>query len=111
MDTMNELRLAVVQGRGMDPIFAVFNRLIEFTRLHFSSEEHLMEQCGYPGLEEHKAEHVRMLGQLRAAAARLQRGEAPAIHPMLSRLREGYLSHIEGQDQLYGPWLNERGVY
>jgi hypothetical protein len=25
-------------------------------------------------------------------------------------LRHGYLDHIEGQDQQYGPWLNERGV-
>jgi hypothetical protein len=26
-------------------------------------------------------------------------------------LRDGYMDHIAGQDQQYGPWLNERGVY
>ncbi len=38
--------------------------------------------------------------------------ERPApLHSVLYQLRDGYMDHIAGQDQPYGPWLNERDVY
>lgn len=111
MDTMNELRQAMVHGTGQEPMNALIDRLIEFTRMHFSSEERLMQQSSFPGLPEHRAEHLRLIALLRDAAHRLQRGEAGPLHSLLSQLRDGYMDHIAGQDQQYGPWLNERGVY
>ena len=44
MDTMNELRLAAVRGSGREQVSEVLDRLIEFTRMHFWSEEQLLEQ-------------------------------------------------------------------
>jgi hemerythrin len=61
MDTMNELRLALVRGGGREKISELLDRLIEFTRMHFWSEEQLMEQTGFPGLADHRAEYHRML--------------------------------------------------
>ena len=57
MDTMNELRQTVVRGRGREEICALLDRLIEFTRMHFWSEEQLMEQTAFPGLADHRARH------------------------------------------------------
>jgi len=48
MDTMNELRLAVVRGECREQISEVLDRLIEFTRMHFSSEEQLLERYIFP---------------------------------------------------------------
>jgi hemerythrin-like metal-binding protein len=110
MDAMNELRQAVVRGGGREEISALFDRLIEFTRMHFSSEEQLMEQSGYPGLAEHRAEHQSMLAQMLQAAHRIQYGEGTPMRPLLCQLRSGYIDHIECQDRQYGPWLNEHGV-
>src|ERR1035438_8962220 len=56
MDTMNELRLALVHGSGREPVSELLDRLIEFTRMHFSSEEQLMEQSSFPSLPEHRSE-------------------------------------------------------
>ena len=111
MDTMNELRLALVHGSGREPVSALLDRLIEFTRMHFSSEEQLMEQSSFPSLPEHRAEHLRLLGLLRKAAHHLQHVVNLPMRPLLCQLRDGYLDHIEGLDQKYGPWLNQRGVY
>lgn len=110
MDTMNELRQAMVRGSARGPMNALLDRLIAFTSSHFSSEERLMEQSSFPSFAEHRAEHLRLIGLLRETARRFQRGEAGPIHSLLCQLRHGYLDHIEGQDQQYGPWLNERGV-
>ena len=111
MDTMNELRLAAVRGSGREQISEVLDRLIEFTRMHFWSEEQLMEQSGFPGLADHRAEHHSMLAQMMQAAHRVQYGEAVPMRQLLCSLRSGYIEHIEGPDRQYGPWLNEHGVY
>jgi hemerythrin-like metal-binding protein len=111
MDTMNELRLALVRGSGREQLSQLLDRLIEFTRMHFWSEEQLMEQSGFPGLAEHRAEHHRMLAQMLQSAHRVQYGEEVRMRPLLCSLRDGCLEHIEGLDREYGPWLNEHGVY
>lgn len=110
MDTMNELRLAVVHGLGREKVSEVLDRLIEFTRMHFWSEEQLMKQQGFPGLDEHRAAHQQILAQTLESAHRAQLGEQMQMRPLLCFLRESYIEHIEGLDQEYGPWLNERGV-
>ncbi len=110
MDAMNELRLALVRGRGHGEVSELVSRLIEFTRMHFWSEEQLMAQTEFPGLREHRAEHERLLRQFRESARGAQQGEEVRMHPLLCSLRDGYIEHIEGLDQQYGPWMNERGV-
>jgi len=106
MDTMNELRLAAVRGSGREQVSEVLDRLIEFTRMHFWSEEQLMEQCSFPGLLEHRAEHHSMLAHMLQSAHRIQYGDGVQMGPLLCSMRDAYLKHIEGPDQEYGPWLN-----
>jgi len=111
MDTVNELRLAQVHGRGREQLSELLDRLIEFTRMHFWSEEQLMEQTGFPGLAEHRAEHQSFLAQILQSAHRLQYGEGVQMCPLLCLLRDWLTEHIESRDSQYGPWLNERGIY
>ena len=111
MDTMNELRLAVVHGSPREQVSEVLDRLIEFTRMHFWSEEQLLEQYGFPGLDEHRTEHQHILAQVLQSSHRAQHGEQMQMRPLLCFLRESYAEHIEGMDREYGPWLNEHGVH
>jgi hemerythrin-like metal-binding protein len=110
MDTINELRLALVRGCGREQACALLDQLIEFTRMHFWSEEKLMEEARFPGLQAHRTEHHRMLAEMLQSAHCLQHGEGMQTRAMLCALRDGYIEHIEGLDREYGPWLNERGV-
>jgi len=110
MDAINELRLALVHGAGMETVSELLDRLIEFARMHFSSEERLMEQTVFAGLAEHRVEHHRMLAELLQAAHRLQYGENVHLRPLLCRLHDGFLEHIEEMDQQYSPWFRERGI-
>ena len=111
MDTMNELRQAVVRGAGREQVSEVLDRLIEFTRMHFATEERLLEQTGFPALAAHRVEHQRVLAQILEAAPRAQHGEEVHMHSLLIFLRDWYVTHIGSLDQEYGPWLNDRGVY
>jgi len=110
MDTINELRLALVRGGGREQACALLDQLIEFTRMHFWSEEKLMEEARFPGLPVHRIAHQRILAEMLQSAHCLQHGEGMQPRAMLVALRDGYIDHIEGLDREYGPWLNERGV-
>jgi hemerythrin len=110
MDTTNELRLALVRGGGREQVSEILDRLIEFTRMHFWSEEKLMEDSAFPGLAEHRAEHHRLLAEMMQSAHCLQYGEAVQTRSLLCALRDGYLVHIDSVDRLYGPWLNAKGI-
>ena len=110
MDTINELRLAVVRGMGREQISEVLDRLIEFTRMHFSSEEKLMKQYLFPGCEEHHTEHQRILAQILHSSHRVQHGEQMQMRPLLRFFSESYTEHFESMDREYGSWLNEHGV-
>ena len=110
MDTMNELRLAMVHGSGREEVCEGLNRLIGFTRMHFSSEERLLEENGFPCVAEHREAHQRLLVKIEEAAHRARHREDVQMHRILSFLGDWYLGHMEGLDREYGRWLNERGV-
>ena len=110
MDTLNDLRLALVRGSGHDHVSELMERLLDYTRMHIASEEQLMERSGFPGLNEHRAAHRELIKMIHSASYHLQHGEGVRLRPLLNGLRNGYLNHIESMDRQYGPWLNARGV-
>ena len=111
MDALNELRLAVVRGADREEIIELLNRLIHFTRMHFWSEEQLMEQTHYPLLEEHRNAHHRLITELTQRARSIQFGESAQTNHLMSSLRTVYIDHMEQVDRLYGPYLNDLGIY
>lgn len=110
MDTLNDIRLALVHGKGREHVSERLNRLIEFTRMHFASEEQLLEQHSFPGSAEHRDAHQRLLAQIEEAALRTQYNDELHLRAILQFLREWYMSHIEDMDSQYGAWLNARGI-
>jgi hemerythrin-like metal-binding protein len=110
MDAINDLRLALLRGCSHEMTCKLLDQFIEFARMHFWSEEQLMEQTGFSGLAEHRAVNHQMLAEILQAAHRLQYGEALQLRPLLSQLHDGFREHIEQMDQEYSPWLREHGI-
>ena len=110
METLNEIRLALVRGRSREHLSDTLARLIEFTRMHFASEEQLLEKENFPGVSEHRDAHQKLLSQIQETALRAQHNDAIHITSMLQFLRDWYMTHIEDFDRHYGVWLNARGI-
>ncbi len=111
MDTVNELRQQLLRGEKLDQIGKKLDRLVEFTGMHFQCEESLLEKHQFPGLKEHRAEHQRLLNEIKEAVERADHGAAANIQPLLAFLRDWYSSHVENLDRQYSDWLNTHGIY
>jgi hemerythrin len=111
MDTLNELRLMLVRGTTRRELCIQLERLIEFTQMHFQSEELLLRQQGFPGTEEHRIAHQGLLARLYSALEHINREEIIHFSTLLEFLPAWYQDHVEQLDQPYGKWLNEHGVF
>lgn len=82
----------------------ILNDLVNYTELHFRTEEHLLAQCNYPLLETHKAEHVAYQVRLTdfLLEATLGTLDKTGLHHYLSTW---WYDHILGTDKRYADTL------
>lgn len=111
MDTLNELRVMLLRGADRRGISVHLERLIDFTRMHFQSEERLLLKQGFPSVLEHQSAHQHLMAKLYAALERINHDESLHIPTLLGFLPSWYLDHVEKLDQPCGVWLNQHGIY
>ncbi len=110
LDAVNDLRRAVMGGSSRAQIRPLLEHVVQFTLLHFASEERLMAQWSFPGLVDHREEHQRLLARIGSAALRFESERGFAIVPALAPLCKSFLDHIRESDRQYGEWLSERNL-
>ncbi len=111
MDTLNDLRAMLLRGADRHDVNLQLERLIDFTQMHFQSEEQLLLQQGFPGINEHRTAHQHLLAKLYAALDQINRENSLHFPSLLAFLPSWYLDHVEKLDQPCGTWLNAHGVY
>lgn len=107
---MNELHQSMVSGHGKDQLGKILASLIKYTRVHFMTEETLMESHQYPEYTFHKAEHERLTTTVLEFQAKFRRNEAGLTIDVMDFLKNWLSKHILESDQRYAPFLNAQGV-
>jgi hemerythrin len=108
---LNELFDAMMAGQGRDRLGHVTGALVDYTKTHFSQEEELMAQHGYPDLAAHRAAHEALTKKVLEAQQRYRAGASAALSiDMLNFLKSWLVNHIQGTDKKYGVWLSGKGV-
>ncbi len=64
--TVAELEHALRTGRADAVINQLLEKVIEHTIHHFATEERIMEECGFPGLDAHRRDHQELSQKLTA---------------------------------------------
>jgi hemerythrin len=94
------------------PVVSTLDFLIDYTELHFATEEGFMRESGYPSLEAHRAKHE----ELRQAVADLgddfeEEGSTYALGEAVETLLGNWLiDHIQSTDQFFGAYVREKGI-
>ena len=110
VDIINHLHDAMKAGKGKDAVDKVLTDLIAYTKTHFASEESLMKLHAYPGYEEQKKAHNSLVMQVVDIQKKFEAGNAPLSQDVMNFLKDWLIKHIQGTDQKYGPYLNQKGV-
>jgi len=78
----------------------VFAELIEFARVHFTTEEDFFKKCKYSGAGEHIAEHVSLIEKLLMFKDKFDKGECDC-HEFLEFLKVWLEDHLKVMDHKY----------
>lgn len=107
---VNDLQDAMRQGQGRHQLGAILDRLLAYTKSHFSHEETVMKQRGYPQAAAHQGQHQKLLATVNDLRARYHDGSASLTVETSQFLHTWLVGHIKGTDQQFGEWLAARGV-
>lgn len=110
LNLINNLQTAVYFSTGEQFEREAMDALVDYTRTHFSYEEGLMEQHGYPAFEAHKRQHQQMIVKVEAVLAEYQQSPDTAMKKATIFLREWLINHINGTDKQYSSFLIGKGV-
>ncbi len=103
VEYINALYQAHVGGEG-DRVNQLFQELADFTALHFSFEEDLLDEAGYPIVEAHKKVHQAFTKRVRHLY-RMHAAGKDIIPQLLSDFRVWLTNHIRLDDQDYRPFV------
>ncbi|HJA93394.1 MAG TPA: bacteriohemerythrin [Candidatus Eisenbergiella merdipullorum] len=100
INAINALLDACSQGKGRSEIKKTMDFLQAYTDKHFSDEEALQRQSGYPGYAAHKTYHETFKRTVSSLAKRLdQEGPSVAIVGEINHaLADWFINHIKTQD-------------
>jgi hemerythrin len=101
---LSALRDAVTEGRAETEVNEILEQLVDYTKVHFMSEELLMRLYQYPHYEAHVAEHDRMVEQIEQARERHRVGDAATTETLDATLA-GLIEHIGRTDRTLGGYL------
>lgn len=91
-------------------IAATIDTLLEYSIEHFRHEEDAMHRHGYPDTQQHKQEHVALMGRLREFKRNADNGQVASVIELMDFLG-GYLTnHMVHSDKRLGAFLRTRSV-
>jgi hemerythrin len=91
--------LGLLNEAGDGEFPALFQRLVDHTRLHFAEEGRLMRQCRFAALGEHEGEHHRLVGELLQFNRNVRRGRLSLARAYVRvGLPEWFALHLDTMD-------------
>ena len=107
---LNALNEAMIQGKGKEILGPLLSELIDYTAVHFSTEEHLMQARLYPDRDQHARQHA----ELKATVGKLQRDYAEErlmiTIEVMRFLKDWLYQHIKNTDKRFGEFLARKGA-
>ncbi len=107
---VNEMHEAIHQRHGSGVVREVLTKLAEYTKIHFAVEESLMRILGYPGYEEHKAQHEELIASMLELQRKVDSGKTAIGFELMHFLKIWLTKHIMESDQQYAQFFVDAGA-
>jgi len=109
---VNQLQEAMLKSADPTLLKQLLNALLKDTIAHFTLEEDLMLEHGYPSYQQHKQIHDRLTQKISKVLHHLEtEEEITAVNTELSHfLHQWLVHHIQGQDRQMIQFFREKNV-
>lgn len=104
----NLVLAAIHEGKAEAYVKKIVEMLRQYTKEHFLAEEDFMRGIGYPGLGEHRGEHMRLTHAVKQFQHTLYLKEQVPPEELRDLLKSWLLDHILQMDMAIAVWLRER---
>ncbi len=111
IDILNELIRAMKHGRSRETLGRIIERLIDYAKVHFKTEEKYFHKFGYPDSDEHEKEHQDFVKKVEEFKKKYDEGRAMLSYEILDFLTNWLKHHIKIIDKKYSRFFNDRGLY
>lgn len=108
MQLLDALALALDKRSDFSSIRYVLEQFIEFSDMHFLSEQLVMRLHGYPAYQPHLEEHTRLMKKVREIKDTIFHGEKIPSGQLIRELRDWLLTHIATEDAAFGEYLRKK---
>jgi hemerythrin len=107
---MVDLWDSIEMGKGRTIIVDVLQKLLDYTRTHFTDEEKIMIANNYPDYDQHKTDHDRFVNEVMNAAKDYIEKRAIPTQKILTFLARWLMGHILVYDKNLGKFLTAKGL-
>jgi methyl-accepting chemotaxis protein len=109
IDMIGQLNLAFERGEGGKAIIEILSGLAGYCVEHFSTEERLMREQGYPGYERHKKIHDAFVQKVTETIVDFE-NQRIAPSSIMDLLSEWLMGHILKVDKEYSEFFSKKGI-
>jgi hemerythrin len=107
-DAVNKLADSFKAGTSKTAVKDSMDFMVKYTVEHFSTEEKIMRDMGYPNLTSHMAEHAQLVRKASELQAKLNEGK-PVTMEVTTFLADWLKHHINEVDMGYVQYKKSQG--
>lgn len=111
LELVNKLHSSVEERLDKQELERLLIELVEFTRMHFTTENQLMKKYDYPEFVKHQNEHNLLLQHLDNLVTAVSRGKYPTFYSDYDISSDWALVHISEFDKPLAVFLNSKNIY
>jgi hemerythrin len=107
MQLLDSLSQSLASAGDSSTTRHLLEQFIEFSDLHFLSEQLIMRLHSYPAYESHFQEHTRLMKKAREIREDIVQGKNVPGLQLILELRDWLLTHIATEDSAFGKFLSQ----
>ena len=111
IDLINSLQQAMRLGKGKEAVVSIIDELKDYTVFHFNNEEAMFEEHNYSGQVNHVAAHKKFVDTIISFEEEILSGKSSVTMEVMNFLKDWLVKHIQGVDQKYSRFFNDKGIY
>jgi len=107
VELLNTLSRDFDENKTRKDLEIILEKLFDYTKYHFSTEEYLMKQASYPDYQRHKDEHDTFVKKVKGFIGNFMDGKEELTKDIVDFLSEWVKNHILKTDKEYIPYLKK----